>query len=393
MHNENCKIAPSGSKKHTREFQVLLGLIELYLEAGKPIGSNTLKEHGFDHLSSATIRNYFSELEKQGLLRQPHSSGGRIPTHEALKLYARETLEGPITPIPADLEALFQELAQESPRHLSRYLQMAAEKLSSICHLTTFLTSVRFDHDFILNIKLVGIDSERVLCIMVTDFGQILTEPLSLKQKLSAFALKRIESYLQWRVKGSEKPSHLSTEEETTAQLFYNEIMVRYIVRYSNFSNEDLFRTGFSELLAYPEFSDPVALTTGLSLFETPAHMRLLLNDCVRDGTLRYWIGTDLAPYAPQAAQGCAVIATPYYIGTMKAGGVGILGPCRIPYKKLFSILHHFSLAISASLTAGLMKFKLTFRQARSPSPDLLPAERAIVSQQSQKLLEIKEIL
>ncbi len=388
MNQENFKPHQS-SKKHTREFQVLIGLVELYLESGKPIGSNTLKEHGFDHLSSATIRNYFAELETQGFLRQPHSSGGRIPTHEALKIYAREYRD-PSTVPAQDMEDLFQDLAHTSPRHLSRYLQTAAERLSEACHLATFLTAVRFDHDFILNIKLVGIDPERVLCVMVTDFGQILTEVLPLKQKLSSFALKRIESYLQWRIKGNTKPRDLSLEEEALGQAFYNEIMVRYIVRYSNFSNEDLFRTGFSQLLAYPEFSDPVALTTGLSLFENPAHMRLLLNDCVREGELRYWIGEDLRPYS-EAAQGCTVIAIPYYIGQMKAGAIGILGPCRMPYKKLFSILRHFSASISQSLTGGLLKFKLTFRQARSPSAELQPAERAIVDQQSQKLIEIKD--
>jgi len=64
------------NKKATREHKVLLGLVELYLKTGKPIGSNTLKEHGFEDLSSATIRNYFAKLEEQGFLKQPHSSGG-----------------------------------------------------------------------------------------------------------------------------------------------------------------------------------------------------------------------------------------------------------------------------------------------------------------------------
>ena len=126
--------------------------------------------------------------------------------------------------------------------------------------------------------------------------------------------------------------------------------MVRYIVRYSNFSNEEVFRTGFSQLLAYPEFSDPLALATGLSLFENTNQMRLLLNDCVRGGKLQYWIGGDLVPYA-SAAQGCSVIAIPYYVGQSAVGAVGILGPCRIPYATLFSTLRFFSESVSKSLT------------------------------------------
>jgi heat-inducible transcriptional repressor len=390
MNEENFKKQP-GSKKHSREFRVLMGLVELFIESGKPIGSNTLRERGFDFLSSATIRNYFSELEKQGFLRQPHSSGGRIPTNEAFRVYAAESLEIAAPLLSSDIEAKLHEIEDNNPRYLLRYLQLAAEALSEITGYATFLTSVRFDHDFILDIKLISIDHERILCVLVTDFGQVLTEVLSVGKKLSSFTCKRIEAYLQERIKrGQTQHETLTSEEVTLAQSIYNEIMVRYIVRYSNFSGEDVFRTGFSQLLAYPEFSDPVALATGLSLFENIAHMRLLLNDCVRDSKLRFWIGKDLAPYA-SAAQGCSVIAVPYQIGQAKAGAVGLLGPCRMPYPKLFTIMHSFADSVSKTLTKTLLKFKLSFRQPRSSSPYIQSEERAIVNQTTQKLLEIKD--
>lgn len=386
MNKGNLK---KSSKKHTREFLVLLGLVELYLETGKPIGSNTLKEHGFDHLSSATIRNYFVELEKQGFLRQPHSSGGRVPTNEAYRLYAAEVLESPLSLIP-EFEGRFHGLEQTNLKHIMRYLQTSAETLSEATGYAAFLTSVRFDHDFILDIKLVPVDQDRILGVLITDFGQVLTEILPVKEKLSSFACRRIEAYLQWRVKGGGPPENLEMDEEIMAKDLYNEIMVRYIVRYSNFSGEDVFRTGFSQLLTYPEFSDPLALTTGLSLFESTTQMRLLLNECTQEGKLRFWIGKDLAPYA-SAAQGCSVIAIPYYIGQAKAGAVGILGPCRMPYRKLFASLHYFSDCISKSLTKSLLKFKLSFRQPQTSSPYLPSEERAIVDRTTQRLLEIKE--
>lgn len=379
----------TGSKKHSRELQVLLGLVELYLASGKPIGSNTLKEHGFHHLSSATIRNYFVELEKKDLLRQPHASGGRIPTTSAFRLYAAECLEN-TSPLTPEVEDRFQQMEEEGAKDLVRFLQLAAESLSVTTGLATFLTSVRFDNDFILEIKLLGIDQERLLCVIITDFGRILTEVLPITQKLSSFSCKRIESHLQWRLKGGEQPDNLTDDEQALSRTLYNEIMVRYIVRYSNFSNEEVFRTGFSQLLAYPEFSDPLALATGLSLFENTNQMRLLLNDCVRGGKLQYWIGGDLVPYA-SAAQGCSVIAIPYYVGQSAVGAVGILGPCRIPYATLFSTLRFFSESVSKSLTKSLLKFKLSFRQPRTSSPYLSADPRTIVDQTTQMLLEIKD--
>lgn len=368
------------SKKQTRAHQVLMGLIELYIETGKPVGSNTLKERGFQALSSATIRNYFTDLENEGLLRQPHSSGGRIPTNEAFRLYASEVHTSPL--LNHEFEMSFKGLELEESRDLARFLQSGAEQLSQLTGYAVFLSSVRYDHDFILDIKLVGIDSQRLLCVMVTDFGQILTEVLFHTQKISSFSLKRIESQIQWRIKGGEKPGNLTPEESALSVTFYNEIMVRYLVRYSNFSDEDIFRTGFSSLLAYPEFNDPVALATGLSLFENPAHMRLLLSDCVREGALRYWIGSDLALYAA-AAQGCSVIAIPYRVGQAVVGAIGILGPCRLPYRELFGGLQYFSDVLSKSLTKSLFKFKISFRHPRSASPYL--------EQTARHLLEIKE--
>ena len=66
--------------KQEKEKSILLGLVNLFLQYGKPIGSNTLNENGFENISPATIRHYFIHLENQGYLHQQHASGGRVPT-------------------------------------------------------------------------------------------------------------------------------------------------------------------------------------------------------------------------------------------------------------------------------------------------------------------------
>lgn len=378
------------SKKENREHKVLLGLIDLYLKTGKPIGSNTLKDAGFEDLSSATIRNYFAELEEQGFLKQPHSSGGRIPTESAFRLYASEVFQDPQAE-PEDEEKILPLKYQET-KHLTSFLQESTELLSSISGYATFLSSIRFDNDFLQELKLVPIDVQRILCVLVTGFGQIYTETLSCEAKLSSFSIKRIESYFQWRLKGPqefEKPTNLSDFEELLAKKFYNEVMVRYLVRYSNYTDEDIFRTGLSKLISYSEFSDPLALATGLSLFENTPQMRLLLNDCLRSNNIRYWIGTDLSPYGVGHAA-CSVLAIPYYVNQLPVGAVGVLGPCRMPYKRLFGILQLFSDAVSEALTKSLYRFKLTFRHPRSPNT-IFKTEREIADQPSLKLLESKE--
>lgn len=379
------------SKKEFREERVLFGLIELFLKSGKPIGSQTLQESGFDDLSSATIRNYFAELENKGYLKQSHVSGGRIPTNKALRFYAQANLTE--FTIDSEIEEELRVLKQGETKHLSAYLQNAAELLSELTGYATFLNSVRFDHDFILEMKVVGIDANRILFILITDFGQILTETLTYDKRLSTFTLKRMENYFQWKLKGGnakEKPPLLA-EEEHIAKEFYTEIMIRYLVRYSNYSDDDIYRTGFSKLIKYPEFQDPIALSSALSLFENVTQMRLLLSDSVKNGKLAFWIGSDLAHYS-MASEGCSVLAIPYRIHQQEAGAIGLLGPSRMPYKNLFAILTTFADFLSETVTKSLYKFKLSYRQPRSPTSYLESKEWAIESDKSFKLLEIKEL-
>jgi len=344
-------LIPRKPPKDKREKSVLLGLVELYLETGKPVGSNTLRENGFDSLSSATIRNYFSKLEEDGLLKQQHSSGGRIPTSSAYRLYAQTHLKSPL--IDEKEHKLLRQNIQKETRELAIYLQSVAEKLSEATHCAVFLSAPRFDHDFVLDIKLVGVDSNRCLCVIITVFGQVMTELLYTEQKMSSLTLKRLENFFRWRLTGLDKPT-LSPDEETLATRFYNEVMMRHLVGSTHFTAEDIYKTGFSKLLAYPDFNDATALADGLGLFENEEALRLLLRECAKAEDLSCWIGGNL--------HACSALAIPYKINQSIAGSLAILGPNRIPYRKLFGILETASEAISQSLTRSLYKFKITFR-------------------------------
>lgn len=365
-------IAVKKLAKHDRERQVLIGLIELYLKTGKPIGSNTLKEFSFEVLSSATIRNYFTHLEEAGYLSQQHSSGGRIPTTKAFRLYAQE-YQDESSLSEAHLREL-KSLRTQETHELAAYLEQAAEMLSNLSNSAVFLSAPRFDHDYISDIKLVGIDPSRCLCVIVTNFGVIQTEVLYLDKKLSSFSLKRMEAYFRWRLHRMDqitenhninKPDSLTEEEEMLAQQFYSEIMMRYLVSYSTFSDDDIYSTGVSKLLHYPDFQDTATLTNCLSLFENTHSLRLLLKESCKKDTLKFWIGEDLQAFS-KSPYDCTVIAIPYYINKHCVGAVGLLGPIRVAYKELFGLLRHFSESISEALTRSIYKFKITYRQPQT---------------------------
>jgi len=353
-------LAPRKPPKDQREKAVLLSLIDLYIETGKPVGSNTLKEKGFDHLSAATIRNYFAKLEEDGYLKQQHSSGGRIPTHLAYQFYAQAHLKSP--EIDEKEKKEIRALLVKETREIGAYLQRIAETVAEKTSCAVFLSAPRFDQDFILDVKLVSIDTNRCLCVLITDFGLVQTEVLYTDKKLSSFNLKRVEAFFHWRLTGLDKPK-LSEEEEAIASKFYSEVMLRHLVGTTHFSAEDIYKTGFSKLLSYADFNDATALASGLGLFENPEALRTLLSECSKAGTLSCWIGGRL--------QACSAIAIPYRINQTAVGAIAILGPNRIPYRSLFGILENVSEAVSESLTRSMYKFKITFRQPESQLLDL----------------------
>ncbi len=387
MKPQKAAIITSKSNKQQREQKVLLGLIDQYLKTGQPVGSNSLKDAGFEDISSATIRNYFAELEKQDLLKQLHTSGGRIPTQKAYRIYAKEHYHANF--ITAEEEVILDTLRKSETKEIALYLQQAAETLSELTNYAVFLSAPRFDHDFVIDLKLVPIDYHRFLCVIITDFGVIQTELMHTDQRLSSFSIKRIEGYFHWRLTGHDKPENLNEEEELLAQKYYNELMLRYIVGYSNFIEEEVYRTGFSKLLKYPDFHDASVLANSLSLFENAHRMRLLLKDCSSHDALKYWIGDDLEPYATEK-QHCSVLSIPYKINKQTVGAVGVLGPIRMPYKELFGLLKVFGDSISEALTRNIYKFKISFRQPEEGAPYLQKEEHHLIGQSRLMLLEDK---
>ncbi len=333
--------------------------MDLFIEKPYPVGSKTLMEKKCRGLSSATIRNYFATLEDGGFLSQQHASGGRIPTELAYKTYAEEFLKAGV--LDEGIDEKLKALANYEDKEVGAYLQRAAELLCDLSQFPVFLSSPRFDQDFIVDIKLVLIDSSRCLCVVLTELGLIHSEVLYFDVKLHHHGLKRIEEVLLSRIKSTESSMSLNHEEEQISQKIYNEVMVRFIIGYSNFSLEEVYTTGLSKLLPYPEFNSAERFASGLALFENSNHLRGLLKDSCKDKTLKAIIGSDLSEYSP-LTQDCSVVTMPYSIGGKVVGAVGVLGPMRMPYRDLFGLLRVFSDYISKTLTQSMVKHKLTYR-------------------------------
>lgn len=354
--------------KAEREKQVLFGLIDMFIQTGKPVGSQSLQESAFETISPATIRNYFAKLEEDGFLIQGHASAGRIPTPLAFKLYIEEVGQTHVIH-PKEKKWIRSCLIKETKEIVS-YLQEAADFLSELGVCATFLSSLRFDQDFVQDIKLVPLDTSRLLSVLITDFGLVHTEIIRIDAKLSHFSIKRLESFFKFKMTGLDRPE-LSEEEETIAKRLYNEVLMRHLVNHVHFTHADLYKTGFSKLLAHPDFAELSQLSSTMALFENESSLQTILQDAQRTTQLIRYVGDDLNHFIKTKEPIASILALPYFIHQNTAGAFGVLIPMRSDYKRIIALLHLFSECITETLTKSVYTYKISYRKP-SITPEMI---------------------
>lgn len=351
-------------KKQAKALRVLWALVELYLETGEAVGSQTLKkallERGGEEISSATIRNYFSELEEKGLLKQWHTSGGRTPTDLALSLYLDKLVHEKQNEAfaPHWIELCQQELKSSDILH---YLEQIAEQLSEDNQVACFITAPLFDQDYICDIRLLDMNNQKVLAAIRTHLGLIHTEVLSLAKGTHPSDIEIMEKYCHYRCGLREdnpfKGSLQGSVKEQLSEDFYNEIMLRYFVEHSHFQNKHLIRSGIARLFQNPELADPEKLRPLIEIFENTQSLQKLLETCMKKNEFCSWIGQELSDFSDEAE--VAILAVPYRLGQKPAGAVAIIGPTRLPYQKVLASLQRLSEILSNVLTKAAYKYEI----------------------------------
>jgi heat-inducible transcriptional repressor len=222
----------------------------------------------------------------------------------------------------------------------------------------------------------------------VTQFGQVHTEILPISEAWSQHRVMRLERYLQWRLSGSivEERPELDEDETQEDEGIYQELMLRYIVSYSHFMDEELFRCGFSELLHCEDLKDPLLLAGTLSLFENRKGMRHLLREVMKHEGIQVYIGKDLEKVHDGAAE-TTLISAPYHIGKKSVGAVALLGPNRINYRDWIETLANFTQEVSKKLTDAVYKHQISYRMPDLSTRYLPNQERLWIEDSSKTLL------
>jgi heat-inducible transcriptional repressor len=336
-----------------RERRVLEAVIRSYVETAEPAGSRTLSRRFGLGVSPATIRNTMSDLEEKGFLFHPHTSAGRVPTNKAYRLYVDQLLELP--PIVTPESGRLAEELSSGGSAIEAVLRRAAQTLGVLTQELGVALGPRLASSILKRLELVRLSSEKLLMVLTLDGGVVRTVFVEVPGEIAETALAQVSSVLNERLGGltlEEIRRSLAVRLRDTAAGGVGANSGAGVSELLNIflqEGEQLFESAMpseaavllgqpSVLAEQPEFSAADRLRRLLALTERPD----ALADAIRRRTtpgIAITIGTE---HSDPRLEEFTVVTAEYHAGSL-AGIIGVIGPTRMPYEKVISLVSHTS--------------------------------------------------
>ena len=334
-----------------RASTLLKVLVARHIVDGQPVGSRTLREESGLTLSPATIRNVMSDLEERGFLHSPHTSAGRVPTSLGYRFFV-DTLMQVRPPEEVAVEALRSELHPD--RSSSDLVQSASTLVSSITSQAGVVTVPKPAQQPLRQVEFLSLSGDRVLAILVVNQREVQNRIIHTRRIFSEEELREAAAQINERFAGRELAdiqANLSAERDAArAQIDdYLEATVDLAQQalVDDGSADECLIVGESRLL---EGADPEQIDRLRELFQAFERKRdiiHLLDRCAEADGVQIFIGEEagvdmLGDYS--------LVTAPYGDGARTLGVLGVIGPRRMAYDRVISIVDVTSRMLSSAL-------------------------------------------
>jgi len=335
-----------------REERVLRFVIQNFILTAAPVGSRLLARHSRLGLSPATIRNVMADLEDMGLLSHPHTSAGRVPTDLGYRLYVNQLMD--TTELSAREKESIEQVFAEASGEVAEILMVTARVLSQISKLLGVVLAPSLDEGVLERIDIVRIAEGRVLIVIAVRLGLVKTIMVEISQTLTDEQVRRVAAELNARLTG------------LTLEQVKNEIAARVgdlpegrteLVRFFVDSAEKLFtfagpqdlRIGpTAQVISQPEFADAKRLRGIIELVEDKDIIIHLLTGMLdEEEKVRVTIGGE----NPEKRAKSLSVLTSRYEASGVRGTLGIIGPTRMNYPRLMSLVDYTAKTMAKHLT------------------------------------------
>lgn len=335
-----------------RSQHLLKVLVERYIRDGQPVGSKTLAQETSLGISPATIRNILSDLEEHGYLSSPHTSAGRIPTARGYRFF----VDSLVTVKPLDKTIVEQFQQKLTPdQNVSTLVTTVSNWLSELTHLTGLVMLPRREVVILRHIEFLSLSDNRVLVILVLNNHEVQNRIIYTDKGYSLSELQQAANYLNSVYGGQDIVqvrkkllAAMHEDHETMNSLMRAALEVAgKAFDSAPADNPDYVVAGQSHLLNLVDATGIARLRQLFDAFTQKQSILHLLDQCLNTECMQIFIGEE-SGY--DLLDECSLVTTPYKTDGQIAGVLGVIGPTRMPYERVISIVDVTAKLLSAAL-------------------------------------------
>lgn len=342
-----------------RAQHLLKVLVDRYIREGQPVGSKTLAEETALGLSSATIRSVLADLEEHGYLRSPHTSAGRVPTVKGYRFFVDSLLT--VQRLDLDKAAYKQVKQQLSPdQNLNELVANASNLLSDITRMAGLVMLPKRERVLLRHVEFLPLSDKRVLVILVLNEHEVQNRIIYTDRVYSLSELQQAANFLMATYTGQDinvvrqqLVNTVQEEREHLGRLMQAAVEFASKALESPANNsKDYVIAGQNHLLQFADEAGVIRLRQLFEAFTQKQDILHLLDQCLNADGLQIFIGEE-SGYA--ALDECSLITAPYTFEGKPVGVLGVIGPTRMSYDRVISIVDITAKLLSAALNQAYL--------------------------------------
>ncbi len=335
-----------------RKQKILQAVIHHFIYTGKPVGSKIIALNYDFSLRAASIRSVMAELEKMGYLTHPHTSAGRIPTDHGYRFYVDRLVH-------------IQGLAQQEARRIQKEYEMHKREIEDIMRQTSRMLSLLSNYTgFVLppllqvttfkRIELIWLERKKIIVILITDTDLVKHKIIELQEEITPELLRRASHFYNDELTGLplKKIKEFILVELNKAKIPDSRLL-NFIARISKriFSfddKENIYLEGTTNIFTHSDFGDYEKMRSVFEIIEQRELLSQVLYKRIKDNGVKVLIGKE---NACKEMQECSLITSTYKAGNAAVGVLGIIGPKRMEYPKMISLVNFISKLVNEVLS------------------------------------------
>ena len=330
-----------------RKLQILQAIVADFIYSAEPVGSRTLSRKYDMGISPATIRNEMSDLEDMGYLSHPHTSAGRIPSDKAYRLYVNQMMQG-YEMSPAEKRSIAEKLTK-NVTELERTIEYAATLLSELTNLASFAITPNRTENRLKYINFLPVDDNTVVLMLVGEDGKVSNNTVRLETPYTLDNLELMSKVMTHSFKGKTISDILTLDvikafetDMSALSKFAGSIVPNFLETLERMLSVDLYVDGLTNIFSIPEYNDIQRAKCFLEMVHRKQHFTEVLVN--RDNGLIITIGGE---NADDYMKDCSLITADYKINGKLVGKLGVIGPTRMKYSEITSVIKYMTDNIS----------------------------------------------